>query len=90
VRLARQSGYEAAVQHAVLIQLPAGEPPVETVVEIRRETTGDLGMRFMGITPDDRMRLEQAAITWARTRLRLAAEAAAAAAAAAAAVAAAA
>jgi hypothetical protein len=82
VRLARQSGYVAATRHAVVIQLPAGEPPVETVVEIRRETPGDLGMRFLAISPDDRMRLEQAAITWARTRLRLAAEAAAVAAAA--------
>jgi hypothetical protein len=89
VRLARQSAYEAAASHAVVIQLPAGEPPVETVVEIRRETPGDLGMRFVTIAPDDRMRLEQAAITWARTRLRLAAEAAAAAAEAAAAAAAA-
>jgi len=72
VRLARQSGYAAAPRHAVVIQLPAGEKPVETVVEIRRETATDLGMCFIGIEPDDRVRLEQAAIIWTRTRLRLA------------------
>jgi hypothetical protein len=77
VRLARQSGYTQAVRHAVVIQLPAGERPVETVVEIRRETGTDLGMCFVTIEPDDRVRLEQAAIIWTRTRLRLAAEAAA-------------
>jgi hypothetical protein len=76
VRLARQSGYAQAARHAVVIQLPAGERPVETVVEIRRETASDLGMCFVTIEPDDRMRLEQAAIIWTRTRLRLAAEAA--------------
>lgn len=84
VRLARQSGYSAAANHAVVIQLPAGEPPVPTVVEIRRETDSDLGMRFLAIDADDRVRLEQAAIIWQRTRLKLAAEAAATAAAAAA------
>jgi c-di-GMP-binding flagellar brake protein YcgR len=89
VRLARQSAYAPAARHAVVIQLPAGERPVETVVEIRRETGTDLGMFFRTIEPDDRMRLEQAAIIWTRTRLRLAAEAAAAAAEAAAAIAAA-
>jgi hypothetical protein len=89
VRLARQSGYSAAARHAVVIQLPAGERPVETIVEIRRETATDLGMCFVTIEPDDRVRLEQAAIIWTRTRLRLAAEAAAAAAQVAAAVAAA-
>ncbi len=68
----------------MVIQLPAGERPVETVVDIRRETDTDLGMRFLKIEPDDRVRLEQAAIIWQRTRLKLAAEAAAAAAAAAA------
>jgi hypothetical protein len=47
------------------------------VVEIRRETGTDLGMCFVTIEPDDRVRLEQAAIIWTRTRLRLAAEAAA-------------
>jgi hypothetical protein len=81
VRLARQSSYVSARNHAVVIQLPAGERPVETVVEIRRETDTDLGMRFLTIEPDDRVRLEQAAIIWQRTRLRMAAEAAAAAAA---------
>jgi hypothetical protein len=80
VRLARQSGYAAAPRHAVVIQLPAGEKPVETVVEIRRETATDLGMCFIGIEPDDRVRLEQAAIIWTRTRLRLATAAVAAAA----------
>jgi PilZ domain len=89
VRLARQSGYAPATRHSVVIQLPAGERPVETVVEIKRETATDLGMCFATIEPDDRVRLEQAAIIWTRTRLRLAAEAAAAAAEAAAAVAAA-
>jgi PilZ domain-containing protein len=84
VRLARQSGYAAAANLAVVIQLPAGERPVKTVVEIRRETDNDLGMRFLRIDADDRVRLEQAAIIWQRTRLKLAAEAAAAAAAAAA------
>jgi hypothetical protein len=84
VRLARQSGYAAAANHAVVIQLPAGERPVETVVDTRRETDTDLGMRFLKIEADDRVRLEQAAIIWQRTRLELAAEAAAAAAAAAA------
>src|SRR4051812_28409333 len=72
VRLARQSGYEPATRHAVVIQLPAGERPVETVVEIKRETATDLGMCFLSIEPDDRVRLEQAAIIWTRTRLRLA------------------
>jgi hypothetical protein len=76
VRLARQGGYVRASQHAVVIQLPAGEKPVETVVDIRRETDKDLGMRFLTIEADDRVRLEQAAIIWQRTRLRLAAEAA--------------
>jgi hypothetical protein len=80
VRLARQSSYVAALNHAVVIQLPAGERPVETVVDIRRETDKDLGMRFLEIEADDRVRLEQAAIIWQRTRLKLAAEAAAAAA----------
>jgi PilZ domain len=89
VRLARQSGYEAAAAHAVVIHLPAGEPPVETVVQIRRETATDLGVCFMTIEADDRVRLEQAAIIWQRARLKLAAEAAAAAAEAAAALAAA-
>ena len=74
VRLARQSAYAPAARHAVVIQLPAGEKPVETVVDIRRETATDLGMCFLTIEPDDRMRLEQAAIIWTRTRLRLAAE----------------
>lgn len=77
LRLARQSSYVAATRHSVLIQFPAGERPVETVVEIKRETPGDLGMCFMKIEPDDRMRLEQAAIVWTRTRLRLGADAAA-------------
>jgi PilZ domain len=76
VRLARQSGYVQAGKHAVVIQLPAGERPVETVVDIRRETDKDLGMRFLTIEADDRVRLEQAAIIWQRTRLRLAADAA--------------
>jgi hypothetical protein len=89
VRLARQSGYVPGARHSVVIQLPAGERPVETVVEIKRETATDLGMCFVTIEPDDRVRLEQAAIIWTRTRLRLAAEAAAAAAQAAAALAAA-
>jgi hypothetical protein len=82
VRLARQTAYAAAERHAVVIHLPAGEPPVETVVDIRRETDKDLGMRFLSIEADDRVRLEQAAIIWQRTRLRLAVEAAAASAAA--------
>jgi hypothetical protein len=73
VRLARQSDYLAAARHAVVLHLPAGQAPVETVVEIRRETPRDLGMRFLGIQPDDRIRLEQAAMRWQRTRLRLAA-----------------
>jgi PilZ domain len=81
VRLARQSGYEPATRHAVVIKLPAGERPVETVVEIKRETATDLGMCFLTIEPDDRVRLEQAAIIWTRTRLRLAGGAAKAAAA---------
>jgi hypothetical protein len=89
VRLARQSGYQPATRHAVVMQLPAGERAVETVVEIKRETATDLGMCFVKIEPDDRVRLEQAAIIWTRTRLRLAADAAAAAAEAAAAIAAA-
>jgi hypothetical protein len=33
-------------------------------------------MRFLTIEADDRVRLEQAAIIWQRTRLRLAADAA--------------
>jgi PilZ domain-containing protein len=78
VRLARQSSYVPAPRHAVVIQLPAGEKPVETVVDIRRETDKDLGMRFLTIEADDRVRLEQAAIIWQRTRLRLATEATAA------------
>jgi hypothetical protein len=73
VRLARQSDYVAAARHAVVLHLPGGEPPVNTVVEIRRETPRDLGMRFLGIQPDDRIRLEQAAMRWQRMRLRLAA-----------------
>jgi hypothetical protein len=76
VRLARQTAYAAAERHAVVIHLPAGEPPVETVVDIRRETATDLGMRFVTIEADDRVRLEQAAIIWQRTRLKLAANAA--------------
>lgn len=84
VRLARQTAYTQAARHAVVISLPAGEKPVETVVDIRRETATDLGMCFQTIEPDDRVRLEQAAMIWTRTRLRLAADAAAAAAAAAA------
>jgi hypothetical protein len=83
---ARQSAYEPAARHAVVIQLPAGEKPAETVVDIRRETATDLGMCFQTIEPDDRVRLEQAAIIWTRTRLRLASEAATAAAQAAAAL----
>lgn len=43
------------------------------MVDIRRETESDLGMRFLEIEPDDRVRLEQAAIIWQRTRLKLAA-----------------
>src|SRR3954452_19984378 len=72
VRLARQSDCVAAARHAVVLHLPAGQARVETVVEIRRETRRDLGMRFLGIQPDDRIRLEQAAMRWQRTRLRLA------------------
>jgi hypothetical protein len=73
VRLARQSGYVAAVRHGVEIQLPGEEWPVGAVAEIRHETADDFGMSFVTIEPDDRMRLEQAAITWQRRRLRLAA-----------------
>ena len=69
-RLARQSAYCAASLHALVLNLPGDQDAVETVVEVQRESEGDLGVRFFAISPDDRVRLEQAAITWQRARLR--------------------
>lgn len=73
VRLARQSGHAAAARHAVEIQLPGDARAIAAVAEVRHETADDLGMGFVRIEPDDRMRLEQAAMIWHRARLRLAA-----------------
>lgn len=74
-RLARQSGYAAASVHAVVLDVPGGLEPIETVVDVRRESEEDLGVRFLAISSDDRVRLEQAAITWQRARVTAAAAA---------------
>lgn len=70
VCLARQSGHVAAARHAVEIQLPGEDRPIAAVAEVRHEAVDDLGMGFVSIEPDDRMRLEQAAMSWHRARLR--------------------
>ncbi len=66
LRIARQSGYAAARLHAVVLDVPGGEDPIEAVVEVRRESEEDLGVRFAAISAGDRLRLERATITWLR------------------------
>jgi hypothetical protein len=69
--LARQSADVEAPRHEFEIQLPGEERPVAAVAKVGHATADDLGLGFVRIEPDDRMRLEQAAITWHRARLRL-------------------